>query len=139
MPIPVTVVGSHACYPMECRAGGLLFAGGLVVIDYPFAWHGNADKAFESDAPINVLNVLLLDGDEPVGEWHDIGVSELSAADFTALQARIQSMTLTGWERRQLPKATEILARLSRIAQAAPWWIEPGSGRVVARDQTSSG
>jgi hypothetical protein len=139
LPIPVTVVGSHACYPRECRAHGLLFSGKRVVIDYPFKWLQKPNDPFESDAPVNVIDVRLLDGDERVAGWQYVSVSELSVDDFRALICHIDSiMPATSCSEDRAAMALKITGILTNIADAAPWEIDPGTDQIFSRELQSS-
>ena len=130
-PTPVTVVASHASYPLECSATGLLLSGGRVVIDYPFHWKDGADPSFDPDAQIDISHVVLADGNELPSGWREISADDLTREDFSAIDKRRQSLEMAIAKGEELPTTDEALARVSKLLEETRWTIDMDSGRVV--------
>ena len=61
-PMPVIVVAYDSCSPIECRASGVIFENGDVVVAYPFRWVDGGEPWEDSNGQIDVSHVLLTDG-----------------------------------------------------------------------------
>ncbi|MEX3960164.1 hypothetical protein [Trinickia sp. EG282A] len=132
-PIPVTVVASHACYPVECSAKGLLLSGGRVVINYPFKWQEGTDPSFDTDAQIDILHAVLASGDELPKGWRDIGVEDVTRDDYRALDERRQSLELSFAKGEDLPDTIDLHERIVHVMDRSPWTIDNDTGEVADR------
>lgn len=131
-PVFVTIVGSHMSYPLECQAGGALFADGRVVINRPFKW---IDSSFDRSAPthqsMTLSHVLLPDGRELHEGWQEIGCEEITASDYLDLQRRVEAFELAVAKDEKLPTTDESLAWFKRCLYRSPWTIDTDSGNVI--------
>ena len=135
-PIPGTVVATHASYPIECHAAGVVFSDGRVVIDYPFRWIGVQDQSFDSDAQIDISHVILPDGRELHEGWRDIGVGDITARDYADLQSRVEALELSIAKGEELPTTDALLARYERVMDQSRWTIDMDSGKVIDKRWT---
>jgi hypothetical protein len=117
----VTVIGSHADGSRPCRAHGLIFPDGRLLIAYPFHWTDDRCAGAEVRAPINLCHVEYADGQSLPHGWRDIGPDALTPSDCDALRARITELG-------QWP-STPSLPQGPRAGQPAA----PGQNPVVAR------
>jgi hypothetical protein len=132
-PVPVTVVASHACYPVECSAKGLLLPGGRVVINYPFKWQDGTDPSFDTDAQIDISHAALASGDELPKGWRDIGVEDVTRDDYRALDERRQSLELSFAKGEDLPHTIDLHERIVQVMDRSPWMIDNDTGEVADR------
>lgn len=138
-PVSATVVASHASYPIECHAGGVLFPDGRVVIEYPFKWKAGTDDSFDADVQIDISHVVLANGRELQSGWREISAGDLSADDFSAVQRRIESLEMAIAKGEELPTTDEALARMSKLLDQTRWTIDMDSGRVVDKGWNGTG
>jgi len=131
LPIPVTVVASHASYPIECSAKGLLLSGGRLVINYPFRWQDGTDPSFDPDAQIDISRVLLANGEELQDGWRDIGTSDVTADDYRVLDERVQRLERSMAMGQDLPETDDLYDRITQVMGESPWMIDVDSGKVV--------
>lgn len=129
-PVSATVVASHASYPIECHAGGVLFPDGRVVIEYPFKWEAGTDESFDNDQ-IDISHVVLADGRELQHGWREIAADGLSAADYSALMRRIVSLEREIAKGEALPAAREGAERMRALLEETPWVIDMSTGQIV--------
>ncbi|KND62297.1 hypothetical protein BVER_01758c [Candidatus Burkholderia verschuerenii] len=132
-PAPVTVVASHACYPVECSAKGLLLSGGRVVINYPFKWQDGTDPSFDTDAQIDISHVVLATGNELPQGWRDIGVEDVTRDDYRVLDERRQALELSFAKGEDLPDTIDLHERIIRVMDSSPWMIDNDTGQVADR------
>lgn len=132
-PIPVTVVASHACYPIECAAKGLLLSGGRIVINYPFKWQEGTDPSFDTDAQIDISHAVLANGDELPKCWRDIGVEDVTRDDYHALDERRQSLELSFAKGEDLPDTIDLHERIVHVMDRSSWMIDNDTGQVADR------
>ncbi len=132
-PMPVTVVASHACYPVECSAKGLLLPGGRVVINYPFKWQEGTDPSFDTDAQIDISHAVLATGEELPKGWRDIGVEDVTQDDYRALDERRQSLELSFAKGEDLPDTIDLHERIVHVMDRSSWMIDNDTGEVADR------
>lgn len=133
MPIPVTVIASHASYPIECSAKGLLLSGGRVIINYPFRWQDGTDPSFDPDAQIDMSRVVSTNGDELPEGWRDIGAAEVTDDDYRVLDERVQRLERAIAMGQDLPHTYDLHERITQVMDESPWMIDVDTGEVVPR------
>ncbi|KMQ77402.1 hypothetical protein BPMI_01175 [Candidatus Burkholderia pumila] len=131
LPIPITIVVSHASYPIECSAKGLLLSGGHVVIKYPFRWHNGTDPSFDPDAQIDILRVLLPNGQELPEGWRDISTSNVMKDDYRVLHEQVQRLERSIAMGQDLPETDDLYERIAQMMDESPWMIDVDSGKIV--------